>query len=113
MEVTSSSFLHVSVVVDNRTAKVFLVDLFVHSAINVARKSMVFVFMVLVPCFARRAVVFAAWHLGAIMCKLTPFMQGVAVNASVNTLAAISVDRSSTLISIFQQAANEKTPSDH
>lgn len=37
--------------------------------------------------------VLSAWHIGAVMCKLTPYMQGVAVNASVNTLAAISVDR--------------------
>lgn len=33
------------------------------------------------------------WHCGALMCKLIPFLQGVSVSASVNTLAAISLDR--------------------
>ena len=27
------------------------------------------------------------------MCKVTPYLQGVSVSASVNTLAAIAVDR--------------------
>ncbi|WAQ96269.1 SIFAR-like protein [Mya arenaria] len=33
------------------------------------------------------------WHFGWFMCKATPYLQGVSVCASVNTLAAIAVDR--------------------
>lgn len=36
---------------------------------------------------------FSGWRLGAVLCKVTPFLQGVAVSASVNTLAAIALDR--------------------
>jgi len=35
----------------------------------------------------------AGWQLGAVMCKATPFLQGVAVSASVSTLTAIAFDR--------------------
>ncbi len=35
----------------------------------------------------------SGWRFGAIMCKAVPFLQGVAVSASVSTLAAISIDR--------------------
>lgn len=35
----------------------------------------------------------SGWHLGSVMCKLVPFLQGVSVAASVSTLTAISVDR--------------------
>jgi len=35
----------------------------------------------------------AGWPLGAVMCKATPFLQGVAVSASVSTLTAIAFDR--------------------
>ncbi|XP_048248397.1 neuropeptide SIFamide receptor-like isoform X1 [Haliotis rufescens] len=38
-------------------------------------------------------IAFTGWQLGAFMCKLTPYLQGVAVCASVNTLAAIALDR--------------------
>ena len=37
--------------------------------------------------------VFPGWQLGALMCKAAPYLQGVAVCASVNTLAAIALDR--------------------
>lgn len=33
------------------------------------------------------------WRLGLIICKLVPYFQGVSVNASINTLMAISVER--------------------
>ncbi|KAL8569608.1 hypothetical protein ACOMHN_057175 [Nucella lapillus] len=33
------------------------------------------------------------WRFGAFMCKAAPYLQGVSVCASVNTLAAIAVDR--------------------
>lgn len=33
------------------------------------------------------------WRYGAVMCKVTPYLQAVSVCASVNTLAAIAVDR--------------------
>lgn len=33
------------------------------------------------------------WRYGAVLCKLTPFLQGISVCASVNTLAAIAIDR--------------------
>ncbi|CAH1795206.1 unnamed protein product, partial [Owenia fusiformis] len=33
------------------------------------------------------------WRFGAAMCKITPFVQGVVVCASVNTLGAIALDR--------------------
>ncbi|ELU12738.1 hypothetical protein CAPTEDRAFT_120085 [Capitella teleta] len=36
---------------------------------------------------------FSGWRLGAVMCKAAPFLQGVAVSASVNTLAAVAFDR--------------------
>ena len=36
---------------------------------------------------------FPGWQLGALMCKAAPYLQGVAVCASVNTLAAIALDR--------------------
>ncbi|KAJ8318682.1 hypothetical protein KUTeg_003773 [Tegillarca granosa] len=37
--------------------------------------------------------IYTEWRYGAVMCKLTPYLQGVSVCASVNTLAAIAVDR--------------------
>lgn len=33
------------------------------------------------------------WIFGAVMCKVTPFLQGVSVSASVNTLMAIALER--------------------
>ncbi|XP_050055207.1 neuropeptide SIFamide receptor-like isoform X3 [Aphis gossypii] len=33
------------------------------------------------------------WRLGLVICKLVPYFQGVSVNASINTLMAISVER--------------------
>lgn len=33
------------------------------------------------------------WNYGEVMCKATPFLQGVSVSASVNTLMAIAFDR--------------------
>lgn len=33
------------------------------------------------------------WRFGALLCKLVPYLQGVSVCASVNTLAAIAIDR--------------------
>ena len=33
------------------------------------------------------------WQFGAIMCKAVPYLQGVAVCASVSTLVVIAVDR--------------------
>ena len=38
--------------------------------------------------------VLSGWNYGAFMCKATPFLQGTAVSASVNTLMAIAFDRS-------------------
>ncbi|PVD38908.1 hypothetical protein C0Q70_01533 [Pomacea canaliculata] len=37
--------------------------------------------------------IFSGWRFGAFMCKAVPYLQGVSVCASVNTLAAIAVDR--------------------
>lgn len=37
--------------------------------------------------------VFTEWRYGAVMCKISPYLQAVSVCASVNTLAAIAVDR--------------------
>lgn len=37
--------------------------------------------------------VFVEWRLGLVICKLVPYFQGVSVNASINTLMAISVER--------------------
>ncbi|XP_052068930.1 neuropeptide SIFamide receptor-like [Mytilus californianus] len=37
--------------------------------------------------------IFVEWRYGAVMCKITPYLQTVSVCASVNTLAAIAVDR--------------------
>lgn len=37
--------------------------------------------------------IFAEWRLGLVICKLVPYFQGVSVNASINTLMAISVER--------------------
>lgn len=37
--------------------------------------------------------IFLDWRYGAVLCKLTPFLQGISVCASVNTLAAIAIDR--------------------
>ncbi|XP_076454101.1 neuropeptide FF receptor 2-like [Babylonia areolata] len=37
--------------------------------------------------------IFNGWRFGAFMCKAAPYLQGVSVCASVNTLAAIAVDR--------------------
>jgi hypothetical protein len=36
---------------------------------------------------------FAAWVLGWVICKIVPYLQGVSVSASINTLVAISVER--------------------
>ncbi|XP_067672374.1 neuropeptide SIFamide receptor-like [Haliotis asinina] len=36
---------------------------------------------------------FNDWLFGALLCKLVPYLQGVSVCASVNTLAAIAIDR--------------------
>ncbi|PVD38653.1 hypothetical protein C0Q70_01271 [Pomacea canaliculata] len=35
----------------------------------------------------------AGWQLGEFMCKAAPYLQGVSVCASVNTLATIALDR--------------------
>ncbi|CAD5124352.1 DgyrCDS12641 [Dimorphilus gyrociliatus] len=35
----------------------------------------------------------SGWRLGVVMCKVTPFLQGTSVSASVSTLVAIAVDR--------------------
>ncbi|XP_062596070.1 neuropeptide SIFamide receptor-like [Saccostrea cucullata] len=37
--------------------------------------------------------IFIDWRYGAVLCKLTPYLQGISVCASVNTLAAIAIDR--------------------
>jgi hypothetical protein len=36
---------------------------------------------------------FAAWVMGWVICKTVPYLQGVSVSASINTLVAISVER--------------------
>ncbi|KAL8624246.1 hypothetical protein ACOMHN_027552 [Nucella lapillus] len=41
-------------------------------------------------CYTSRV---KGWQLGALMCKAAPYLQGVSVCASVNTLAAIALDR--------------------
>jgi len=33
------------------------------------------------------------WWYGGVLCKVAPYLQGVAVSASVNTLAAVAVER--------------------
>lgn len=35
----------------------------------------------------------SGWHFGDVLCKATPYLQGVTVCASVNTLAAIAIER--------------------
>lgn len=35
----------------------------------------------------------SAWTMGWLVCKTIPYLQGVSVNASINTLVAISVER--------------------
>ncbi|XP_060072071.1 neuropeptide FF receptor 2-like [Ylistrum balloti] len=37
--------------------------------------------------------IYTGWPYGSMMCKVTPYLQGVSVCASVNTLAAIALDR--------------------
>ena len=33
------------------------------------------------------------WWYGPVLCKIAPYLQGVAVSASVNTLAAVAIER--------------------
>ena len=40
------------------------------------------------------------------MCKVTPYLQGVSVSASVSTLAAIAVDRYIYIIHFYTTLAN-------
>lgn len=35
----------------------------------------------------------SGWIFGSLMCKMVPFLQGLSVNASINTLMAIAIDR--------------------
>ena len=35
----------------------------------------------------------AEWQFGEFLCKAVPFLQAVVVSASVNTLAAVAVER--------------------
>lgn len=37
--------------------------------------------------------VFSEWQFGWLLCKLVPYLQAVAVSASVNTLTVIAVER--------------------
>ncbi|XP_054274366.1 neuropeptide SIFamide receptor-like isoform X1 [Macrosteles quadrilineatus] len=37
--------------------------------------------------------IMSAWTMGWLICKIIPYLQGVSVNASINTLVAISVER--------------------
>ena len=36
---------------------------------------------------------FAEWQFGSFLCKAIPYLQAVAVSASVNTLAAVALER--------------------
>lgn len=36
----------------------------------------------------------AEWWYGPVLCKAAPYLQGVAVGASVNTLVAVAIERS-------------------
>ena len=38
-------------------------------------------------------IIFVGWSYGEFLCKTVPFVQGVSVNASINSLAAIAFDR--------------------
>ncbi len=38
-------------------------------------------------------ILFAEWWYGEALCKIAPYLQGVAVSSSVNTLAAVAVER--------------------
>ncbi|ESN91136.1 hypothetical protein HELRODRAFT_182211 [Helobdella robusta] len=42
------------------------------------------------------------WHYSALLCKLTPYLQGVSVIASVYTLTAISLDRYLAICQVFE-----------
>ena len=50
------------------------------------------------------------WNYGAFMCKATPFLQGTAVSASVNTLMAIAFDRYSTTLTLANVTAQNCLP---
>lgn len=41
------------------------------------------------------------WSYGEFLCKAVPYVQGVAVNASINSLTAIACDRSTHITSIL------------
>ena len=47
-----------------------------------------------------------AWVLGAAVCKLLPFLQGVSVYASVYSLVAVAVERCRSITSPFKQRIN-------
>ncbi|VVC25189.1 G protein-coupled receptor, rhodopsin-like,GPCR, rhodopsin-like, 7TM [Cinara cedri] len=51
--------------------------------------------LVIVLCypFTLIATLTVEWHLGEWICKLIPYLQGMSVNASINTLMVISVER--------------------
>ncbi|XP_067671931.1 neuropeptide SIFamide receptor-like isoform X2 [Haliotis asinina] len=45
---------------------------------------------------------FNGWRFGAFMCKAVPYLQGISVCASVNTLAAIALDRYLAICYVFK-----------
>ncbi|CAG2202774.1 neuropeptide FF receptor 2-like [Mytilus edulis] len=53
--------------------------------------------------------IFIEWRYGAVMCKVTPYLQAVSVCASVNTLAAIAVDRYLAICYTFNYKMKWKT----
>ena len=40
-----------------------------------------------------RVNVVSEWWYGPVLCKVAPYLQGVAVSASVHTLAAVAIER--------------------
>ena len=49
-----------------------------------------------------------AWVLGATICKLLPFLQGVSVFASVYSLVAVAVERCRSITSPLNQRMNPR-----
>lgn len=53
--------------------------------------------------------IFSAWILGATICKLLPFFQGVSVCASVYSLVAVAVERCRSITSPLKQRMTTRT----
>ncbi|ESO05895.1 hypothetical protein HELRODRAFT_64605 [Helobdella robusta] len=51
--------------------------------------------------------IFQEWHFGPVVCKLFPYLQGVAVSSSVNTLVAVAAER---YVMIFSPQTSKMKP---